>query len=188
MRNFNSEHHAQVRGTKILSAKSWYMDHIIREKIQSKLRLTVNIEDGLTFGRSLKPHTHSSKQQRKPSCYYMQLKHDGHFKGQQIQTLLPPTASLSVHSSGIIYPWPFPLHKTTPPTDSLHQSWTCSFPTQHKHFFQAAYSSLTTLKVKAANSSKTSVTNWRLTWHDIPEYFCHHGQHWVSNDTNFYFF
>lgn len=138
--NFNSKHYAQVRGTKILSAKSWYMDHIIRETIQSKFRLTVNIEDGLTFCRSLKPRVHTSKQQRKPLCYYMQLNHDGHFKGQQIQTLLPPTASLSLHSSAIFYPWSCPLHKTTPPTDSLHQPLTCSFPTQHEHFFHAAYS------------------------------------------------
>jgi hypothetical protein len=113
----------------------------------------------------------------------MQLKHDGHFKGQQIQTLLPPIASLSLHSSGTFYPWPCPLHKTTPSTDSLHQSLTCSFPTQQEHFFHAAFSSLTTLKVEAANSSKTSVANYRLTWHDIPEYFSHHEQQWESHVT-----
>jgi hypothetical protein len=154
------------------------MDHIIRDKIQSKLCLTMNIEDGLTFGRSLKPHVHTSNTEN-----YMQLKHDGHFKGQQIQTFLSPTASMSLHFPGIFYPWPCPLHKTTS-TDSLHQLLTCSFPTWHEHFFHAAYSTLTTLKAAAANSSKmSSVTNCRLTWHVIPEYFCHHEQEWESHVT-----
>jgi hypothetical protein len=43
------------------------MDHIIREKIQSKLCITVNTEDGLTFSRSLKPHVHTSNTENHPA-------------------------------------------------------------------------------------------------------------------------
>jgi hypothetical protein len=157
----------------------------IREKIQSKLCLTMNIEDGLTFSRSLKPHVHTLYTENHPAIICNSSMMAILRANRSRLSFLPLLQCQSLHFPGIFYPWPCPLHKTT---DSLHQLLTFSFPTRHdttrhEHFFHSAYSSLTILKVVAANSSKTSVTNCRLTWHDIPEYFCHHEQEWESHVT-----